>query len=122
MKKFTDAIPEPTTYVHPKSKPLAGNQLAQAIAKSVDLSALPKKMLVVGPRQDEIDTFVVISTGNTAVWRASSSCNWHAAVGKFAVCGAKVNDEDPFPSTFDRSNDPMTCEKCQELVRRVKHK
>ena len=79
-------------------------------------------------RQDEIDWFNRISDGKTILWMAGASYLWHATTnGEVAVCSSSVRvyrdlnpDRDQFPSTQDRSNDLMTCERCQGLVRRIK--
>lgn len=72
-------------------------------------------------RDDEQRTFVVTVTGETCVWKASRSCLWHATVdGLRAVCSRAVAlvEDDPYPSTVDRSNDLMTCRHCQDRVTR----
>jgi len=76
-------------------------------------------------RQDQIDRFVVIGTGETCVWGESRSGLWHATVdGLHAVCSSTVVVEldlnDSGWSPFDRSNDTMTCENCADRVRRVR--
>ena len=75
-------------------------------------------------RNDERDTFVVIATGQTCVWRAADKgCIWHATVDGLApVCRSRIvlGDNDPYPSTVDRADDMMTCMRCAELVRRVR--
>ncbi len=73
------------------------------------------------PRDDERKTFVVTSTGETCVWKGSRNCLWHATVdGLHAVCSRAIVlvEDDHYPSTVDRSNDMMTCERCQDLVTR----
>ena len=76
-------------------------------------------------REDEKQRFVLIKDPCvTAIWKAQpNSCLFHATVnGLVSVCPARavLTDEDPYPSTFDRSNDMMTCDLCAEMVRRVK--
>jgi hypothetical protein len=78
-------------------------------------------------RIDELQTFARIDTGETVVWAAKrNGYLWHAtADGIHAVCSATVVVDlghDPYPSTFDRSSDLMTCIRCQERVRRVRPK
>lgn len=73
------------------------------------------------PRDDERKTFVVTATGESCVWKASKKLLWHATVdGLRAVCSRAIvlTDDDPYPSTVDRSNDSMTCERCEGLVTR----
>src|SRR5579863_7997050 len=74
-------------------------------------------------RADQLRAFVLISTGATVVWKSGKrTLIWHASVdGLHGVCSPHVlvTDADPYPSTYDRSNDLMTCIRCQELVRRL---
>ena len=72
-------------------------------------------------RDDETKTFVRIDTRQTVVWAArKDGWLWHATSdGIHAVCRSDVIvdlDHDPFPSTVDRSDDLMTCVRCQERV------
>ncbi len=78
-------------------------------------------------REDETTRFVLIKDPCvTAIWKAApNSCLFHATVnGLTSICPARarLTDEDPYPSTYDRSNDMMTCDLCAELVRRVRVK
>jgi hypothetical protein len=73
------------------------------------------------PRDDERATFVVRKTGETCVWKGSRGFLWHATVdGLRAVCSRAIVlvEDDPYPSTVDRSNDTMTCKRCQDMVTR----
>jgi len=73
------------------------------------------------PRDDETKTFAVTATGESCVWKASRNFLWHATVdGLHAVCSRAIVliEDDVYPSTADRSNDTMTCERCQDLVTR----
>jgi hypothetical protein len=75
------------------------------------------------PRTDEVDRFVVLSSGESCVWRMSSGFLWHATVdGLRSVCSKHIvlTDGDPYASTVDRSDDTMTCRRCQERVRRIR--
>lgn len=77
-------------------------------------------------RNDELATFILIRTRETVVWAAgrNEGCIWHATVnGLHAVCSRAIIvdiDWNPYPSTVDRSNDLMTCDRCAGLVARVK--
>jgi hypothetical protein len=74
-------------------------------------------------REDQIDTYVVIASGQTAVWLVSKQYIYHASVdGLRAVCNRAilVRENDCCGSEYDRSNSLMTCRKCADRVRRVK--
>ena len=90
-------------------------------------------------RQDEIDWFDRIRDGKPALWMCGELTEasqqrksggpragylWHATCdGKVAVCSPKIavdRDRNPYPHTYDRSCDTMTCENCTRLVRRTK--
>jgi len=77
-------------------------------------------------RLDEEALFVRISDGASVVWKNGAPRGgylWHATVdGLHAVCSSAVivGDEDPYPSTPDRSDDMMTCNSCAGLVKRVR--
>jgi hypothetical protein len=73
-------------------------------------------------REDLRHTYVVMTTGETAIWLTSRSCIYHATVdGLRAVCNrAILVYEDGAGHGEDRSDSVMTCVKCQERVRRVK--
>lgn len=75
-------------------------------------------------RQDEIDWFYRRADRATVLWMASTkSYLWHAtADGVLSVCTPHVamdRERNPAPGTQDRSNDTMTCERCQDLVCRI---
>lgn len=75
-------------------------------------------------RDDELAHFVRISDGMSVIWLFSVESHLcHASADNLhAVCRSDlvVSDSfDPYPSTVDRSNDLMTCIRCQGLVRRV---
>lgn len=76
-------------------------------------------------RIDMQTTFVRLDTGATVIWLAGASENLGHATedGIHAVCSRALlvsPDRDPSPSTYDRSNDLMTCDRCAERVRRLK--
>lgn len=76
-------------------------------------------------RADQNVLFLRISDETPVKWLVKAvgrSFDYHASVdGKVAVClGAPVVGESPeAPKNVDRSNDVMTCENCQDLVKRV---
>lgn len=78
-------------------------------------------------RYDEIDWFERLSDSKPVLWMAAASETsflWHAtADGLVAVCSSRIaidRHRDPHPGTVDRSNDTMSCERCQGLVKRIK--
>jgi hypothetical protein len=79
-------------------------------------------------RDDELETFIRLDTRHTIVWAAgrNEGCIWHATEdGIYAICSRKIVvdlDADPYPSTVDRSNDLMTCVRCQDHTARVRSK
>lgn len=77
-------------------------------------------------RYDETDWFNRRSDGKTVLWMAAASETsylYHAtADGLVAVCSSLIaidRERDPSPGTVDRSQDTMSCLRCQSLVRRI---
>lgn len=77
-------------------------------------------------RDDELATFVHIETRKPVIWVAGQNegCIWHAtADNKRAVCSFDIMidlEANPYPSIVDRSNDLMTCLRCQDKVTKLK--
>jgi hypothetical protein len=74
-------------------------------------------------REDQLHAFVVIATGQTAVWMVSRNYLFHASVdGLRAVCNRAilVHGSD-FGDGWgeDRSKSTLTCAGCAERVRRL---
>lgn len=76
-------------------------------------------------RFDETRRFARIADGAAVRWHCSTTRYlWHASADdRVAVCSSAVTVDplrDPFPHTYDRSNDTMTCDRCAGLVRHVR--
>jgi len=72
-------------------------------------------------RADQLRTFVKRDTRETVVWAAGRNrFLWHATVDRLhSICNRNIIidvENNPYPSTHDRSNDLMTCMSCQDLV------
>lgn len=80
---------------------------------------------MVTSRYDEQEIFLEIATGNPVRWEYASSFLYHATTdGERSVCGAvqgheTIFEEEPGSGVVDRSNDTMTCRRCQGLVRKL---